>query len=87
MIDLIREVQAISHLGLAYSKSEYDEERDQQWQQISEQMLHLITNEPVKLVSRYFSRSKKYIAPKVDIRAVVFNEKSAILFVKEKENG
>ena len=56
-------------------------------QQISEQMLHLITNEPVKLVSKYFSRSKEYIAPKVDIRAVVFNEKSEILFVKEKEDG
>jgi len=30
LIDLIREVQAISNLGLTYSKSEYDEERDQQ---------------------------------------------------------
>lgn len=87
MIDLIREVQAISHLGLTYSKSDYDEERDQQLQQISEQMLHLITNEPVKLVSRYFSRSKEYIALMVDIKAVVFNEKSEILFVKEKEYG
>ena len=56
-------------------------------QQISEQMLHLITNEPVKLVSRYFVRSKEYIALKVDIRAVRFNEKSEILFVKEKEDG
>jgi len=87
LIDLIREVQAISHLGLTYSKSEYDEERYQQWQQISEQMLHLITNEPVKLVSRYISRSKEYITPKVDIRALVFNEKIEILFVKEKEDG
>ena len=86
MIDLIRVVQAISHHGLTYSKSEYDEKRYQQWQQISEQMLHLITNEPVKLVSRYFLRSE-YIAPKVDIRAVVFNERSEILFVKEKEDG
>ena len=50
-------------------------------------MLHLITKEWVKLVSRYISRSKEYIAPKVDIRAVVFNEKSEILFVKEKEDG
>ena len=87
MIDLIRVVQAISHLGLTYSKSEYDEERYQQWQQISEQMLHLITKESVKLVSRYISRSKEYITPKVDIRALVFNEKIEILFVKEKEDG
>lgn len=42
-----------------------------------------LTGDPIEMISSYFNDKKEYITPKVDVRAVVFNEKNQILLVKE----
>ncbi|CAN5610274.1 NUDIX hydrolase [soil metagenome] len=87
LIDLVKRIQAIAHLGLAYGGNEYDQQRYTDLQNITRQMLTIITNEPLETIANYYSQKKEYITPKVDIRAVVFNQHKQILLVKEKEDG
>ncbi len=83
----IKKIHAVSRLGLAYAVNEYDAERYRQLQQIANEMLQQLTEQPVEFIEGYFSDKKEYITPKVDIRAVVFNEDNEILLVKEKADG
>lgn len=87
LIELVKRVQSLSQIGLTYAVNEYDMDRYVQLQQIGHSMLQILTDKPVSFISGYFSQSKEYITPKVDIRAVVFNEKKEILLVKEKADG
>ncbi len=87
LIELIKRVQSISHLGLLYTRDDYDMERYKELKELSHQMIHGITNEPITVIDNYFNQDKEYITPKTDIRAVVFNEQNEILLVKEKSDG
>ena len=87
IMELVKRIQAISHLGLVYASNEYEMERYHQLQDISNELLHQLTNEPIESIQGYFTDLKEYITPKVDIRAVVFNDKNEILLVKEKADG
>ena len=77
----------MSHLGLTYGNNPYDIDRYQELQQISLEMIHLLTDHPVEQLELYFSDVKEYITPKVDIRAVIFNDQRELLLVKEKADG
>jgi len=82
-----KRLKAISHLGLTYSNNEYDRERYEELETISLDIMEQLTNEPVSRLSLFFSDTKEYITPKVDIRVVIFNEKEEILLVREKADG
>ena len=49
--------------------------------------MNMATGHPIEALSIYFNDKKEYITPKVDIRAVIFNERKEILLVKEKSDG
>jgi ADP-ribose pyrophosphatase YjhB (NUDIX family) len=87
LLDYAQRLKAISHLGLTYSLSEYDTERYTELQTISFELMALATHEPIEKISAYFDETREYITPKVDIRAVVFNENGELLLVKEKNDG
>ena len=87
LIGLIKRVQSISKLGLSYTQDKYDLERYKELEELSQQMIHIATNETLMVIDNYFNRDKEYITPKTDIRAVVFNEQNEILLVKEKSDG
>jgi ADP-ribose pyrophosphatase YjhB (NUDIX family) len=82
-----RRLKAISHLGLTYANNEYDIERYSELQQISIEMMQLVTGVPLETLAGYFSEKKEYITPKVDVRAVIFNNENEILLVREKADG
>ncbi|MGG5735987.1 MULTISPECIES: NUDIX hydrolase [Bacillus cereus group] len=84
-IDWVKQLQSIAQAGLTYSKDVYDIERFQQLRDISISMMSHYTKTDWEVVEKLFASETGYQTPKVDIRAVVFqNEK--LLFVKEKSD-
>ena len=78
-------VQRIAQAGLAYGKNEYDLERYEELRDIAAQMVAINTDIPVEIVKMHFCNEDGYQTPKVDTRAVIFQD-GKILLVHEK-NG
>jgi ADP-ribose pyrophosphatase YjhB (NUDIX family) len=87
LIVLAQRIRALSQNGLVYSLSEYDTERYEELLQISNQIVSSVTGLDENSINSSYILSKEYITPKVDIRAVVFNQQDEILLVKEKADG
>lgn len=87
ILNYAKRLRSIAHLGLTYANNEYDTERYRELEQISLEMMNIATGLPSDQLAVYFSAAKEYITPKVDIRAVIFNDKNEILLVKEKADG
>ena len=79
------EIQSIAQSGLTYTKDEYDKERYEQLRNIASEMLSYKTDIPGDKVKDLFCNESGYQTPKLDTRAVVFEE-DKILLVREK-NG
>lgn len=80
-------MHALAQNGLTYSLSEYDTERYEELRELSDRLVSLSTGYPEEEIRACYALQKEYATPKVDIRAVVFNEKNEILLVKEKMDG
>ncbi len=77
----------MAHLGLTYANNEYDRERYHELEQISLEMMQQVSGQPLAEITAYFNTKKEYITPKVDIRAVIFNDQKQLLLVREKADG
>ncbi|MDR1623693.1 MAG: NUDIX hydrolase N-terminal domain-containing protein [Tannerellaceae bacterium] len=84
LIVLAQRIRALSQNGLTYSLSEYDTERYEELLHISDKIVSSVTGLDENRINSSYILSKEYITPKVDIRAVVFNQQDEILLVKEK---
>ncbi|OJD72364.1 NUDIX hydrolase N-terminal domain-containing protein [Bacillus sp. NH11B] len=84
-IDWVKQIQSIAQAGLMYSKDVYDIERFQQLRDISVSMMSHYTNTDWEIVENLFASETGYQTPKVDIRAVIFQNET-LLFVKEKSD-
>jgi len=84
LLRLAKRVQAIAEGGLHFSESDWDQDRYKDLEKVSMQMISLITNQPLEVVEVLTPERDGYKTPKVDVRAVVFNEKDEILLVKER---
>ena len=87
MIEVAKRVRALAQNGLVYSLSEYDTERYEELTHLSDRITALATGLDEADVASAYRPAKDYVTPKVDIRAVVFNEKEEILLVREKADG
>ncbi|MFC0181103.1 NUDIX hydrolase N-terminal domain-containing protein [Pseudarcicella hirudinis] len=83
-LSIAKRLQALAQAGLAYSQSGYDLERYQEISEISVDILHRLTEEPIEKIAPLFTERFGYQTPKSDIRAVIFNDDHKILMVKEK---
>ncbi|GAB2535368.1 NUDIX hydrolase [Gracilibacillus alcaliphilus] len=81
-----KELQSIAQSGLAYSKDVYDIERLERIREISTEILAHYTELDHKTIKELFANETGYATPKVDIRAVVFQE-GKLLLVQEKADG
>ncbi|WP_368657119.1 NUDIX hydrolase [Metabacillus halosaccharovorans] len=81
-----KQLQSIAQAGLTYSKDVYDLERFELVRNISIEMLSTHTDVSKTIIKDLFANETGYATPKVDIRAVVFNE-NKILMVKEITDG
>ncbi|RJX39804.1 NUDIX domain-containing protein [Paenibacillus pinisoli] len=79
-------IQAIAQTGLTYSKDVYDIERYEQLRQLSIDILSGYTDAGIDKIKLTFASDTGYATPKVDVRAVVFQDER-ILLVREKIDG
>lgn len=85
-LEWAKQIQGISQAGLEYSKDMYDIERFEQLRALSVEIMHQYTDVEVEKVQQLFASETGYATPKVDIRAVVFQQ-DKILMVREKQDG
>ena len=80
---LAMELQSIAQNGLTYTKDLFDKERFERIRDISAEIMAMKTGFPIEKVKDLFCNEVGYQTPKLDTRAVIFNE-DKILLVKEK---
>ncbi|MFF2480250.1 NUDIX hydrolase [Paenibacillus sp. NPDC058071] len=85
-LEWAKQIQAISQSGLAYVKDPYDKERYEQLRALSVEMLSHYTTADTEQIRLAFASDRGYATPKVDVRAVVFQD-DKLLFVKERSDG
>lgn len=79
------ELQFIAQAGITYSKDVFDIERFERIREISAEILSMKTELSLEKVKNIFCNETGFQTPKIDTRAVIFQEHK-ILLVKEK-NG
>jgi len=82
-IDVAQQLQTISQAGLTYCKNEYDLERYKELKEIVKNIISNYAKKDFNTIVTFIDNEKGYLTPKVDIRAVVF-ENHKILMVQEK---
>jgi ADP-ribose pyrophosphatase YjhB (NUDIX family) len=87
IFEYIKRVQAIAETGKNYSHTFYDIDRYNELHELSIQMLSLMTNYPQQAIQEFMVEDTGYKTPKVDIRAVVFNNSGELLYVREKKDN
>jgi len=83
----LKRIQALAEIGLAYCDSHYDWERYEEIEAICLDMMEQLTDVPMTKIQTVIQENNGYKTPKVDVRAVVFNDYSQILLVQEKADG
>jgi len=84
MLQLAKQVQALAENGLHFSENDYDLDRYQILEEISLRMLSLVTGLSAETIEISTPERNGYRTPKVDVRAVIFNDQDEILMVKER---
>ena len=84
LLQLVKQVQAIAENGLHFSEDDFDLDRYQALEEISLKMLSLVTGLPDETIRVATPEKNGYRTPKVDARAVIFNDQDEILMVKER---
>ncbi len=87
LLNLAKRVQALAETGQHFSESDFDMDRYTELEQIAMEMVSLITQNEISLVSSSIQEKNGYRTPKVDVRAVIFNHEKEILMVKEQVDG
>ena len=87
LITIAQRIRAVSQTALTYSTNDYEIERSKEMIEISDHIVAIVSGLKESEISSMYSPIKEYITPKVDIRAVIFNDKGEILLVKEKADG
>jgi ADP-ribose pyrophosphatase YjhB (NUDIX family) len=83
-LEWAKELQAISQIGLAYTKDPYDQERFERVRAIAAEMISLKSGIPVHIVQDLFCCETGYQTPKLDTRAAIFQGEK-ILLVEERD--
>jgi hypothetical protein len=82
----LKRIQALAQNGLAYSENPYDIERYEELRQISVELMAALSETDFDTVKGLFAGETGYQTPKVDGRAVIFQE-GRLLLIREKVDG
>lgn len=81
-LDWAKRIQSISQAGISFSTDVYDQERFQELQAISADIMAHYGHASFEYVHDLFQAEVGYMTPKLDVRGVIFREEK-ILLVKE----
>lgn len=84
-LEWAKRIQSIVQSGLAYSKDPFDIERFHELRKISAEIVEKHTDVPFEMVKDLFLNETGYQTPKIDVRAVVFQD-DKLLLVQEKSD-
>ncbi|MFC1819864.1 NUDIX hydrolase [Thermodesulfobacteriota bacterium] len=85
-IEWVKQIKAITQIGISYTKDEYDSERYEQLSRIAHQMIAKLADAPLNKVDNFFIPDKGYATPKVDLRDGIIRE-NKILLARERSDG
>jgi ADP-ribose pyrophosphatase YjhB (NUDIX family) len=83
----LKRIHALAEIGLQFQNVPYDLERYREIRDLSLELLSRMTDVPVEKIIPVIEEQNGYRTPKVDVRAVVFNEKRQILLIREAVDG
>lgn len=87
LLQLAKQIQALSENGQHYAESDYDLDRYNELEKIAIEMISLITDTDIETLRLGITEKHGYRTPKVDVRAVIFNDLDEILMIREKIDG
>lgn len=87
ILNKLKQIQALTEIGIHYSKNDFDLLRYREIADLSLSVLAYITGIPEQDIKEKIVESDGYKTPKVDVRAVIFNDRDEILMVREKIDG
>ena len=83
----IETVLGVAQIGLTFSKNEFDIERFIKLRQISTELLAKLENEEVEKIAKWIAFDEYYKTPKIDVRALIYDDDGKILLVQEKSDS
>lgn len=84
----ISKLQRLVNASLTEAHTDQEEERLTEMQRILRELAKTYSmNLSDNKIERYFFNDIGYITPKVDVRAIVFNQLGELLLVQKKQNG
>jgi ADP-ribose pyrophosphatase YjhB (NUDIX family) len=83
LLDLSREIHAISSSGFYFSKDPYDLQRFKQLNEIAAELIAKHSVHSKQFVNKVFSAESGYVTPKIDVRGAIFAD-NKILMAKER---
>lgn len=86
LLNWARELQAMATAGRFYTKDAFDAERYERILEIAAEMTAETAMEVFGTIRDRFVREDVYQTPKIDSRAVIFNEKDEVLLVEELDH-
>ena len=87
LITLAQRIRSLSQTGLSYTHNDYEIERCRDLIAISNHITSIVSGISEEEIDALYIPIKEYVTPKVDIRAVVFNDQDEVLLVREKVDG
>lgn len=81
-----QELQAISTSGIFYTKDHFDKERFERLLEIAAEMSEDVSDLPAEEIKGLFEKETIYQTPKLDTRAIIFNEKDEVLLIEEMDH-
>lgn len=86
-IDRIAKLKALVNTSLYYTRDPYEIERLEEMKTILVEMTSQVSDYPKQKIQDFFDSDMGYVTPKVDVRAVVFNDHDELLMVKETKEA
>lgn len=80
----LRELQSIAQAGLTYTRDPYDRERFERLLRLTAELLAAQTGQGADEVHELLQAERGYLTPKVDVRAVVLNDRGEVLLTQER---
>jgi ADP-ribose pyrophosphatase YjhB (NUDIX family) len=87
LITLAQRIRALSQTGLSFSVNEYETERCRELIEISDRIAAIVAGLPEEEIAACYRPAREYVTPKVDVRAVVFDDEGRVLLVREQMDG
>lgn len=85
---LLTKLQGIAQTGKKYGKDIFDQERYEELSKLTKELMSILYPDLVdQKLTILVEKDEGYATPKVDIRAVVFNQEGKLLLVKEKSDN